>query len=70
MAKKDEGINPFAVPPYLTIEKISNGFLIVDPRGNKTVRRTMNGLVEFMEKHWTVKYITKEEPNDQVISEV
>jgi hypothetical protein len=51
-------------PTYLTIEKIVSGFLIIDPKGNKFHKQTLNGLIQFIETHWGLKYIISNEKED------
>lgn len=47
-------------PNYITIEKISSGFLLIDHKGRKSHRQTLNGLIKFLEEHWNIKYIKLE----------
>lgn len=53
--------------PFMTVEKISSGFLIIDSRGKKTHKQTLNGVVNFIENYWGLRYIIK--PEEEIIHE-
>ncbi len=47
--------------PYVTIERITNGFIVIFPfTTEKVYYTTVNGLVGLFEKIWGTKYISKE----------
>lgn len=58
MAKRKEVVGSI---PYVTIEKITNGFIVIFPfTGEKVYYSTVNGLVSLFEKMWDAKLISKE----------
>lgn len=55
--------------PWITIEKIHNGYLLIAPSENgsntkKYHRGTMNGVMQFLESIWGYKYINANEQEE------
>lgn len=54
---------------YVTVEKVSNGFLVILPSSKKTFKSTLNGVLTFLEEAFETKRINipKKELSDQKI---
>ena len=46
--------------PYLSLEKVSDGIIISIPGTKKIHRRTLNGVINYIQKYWGIKYIEVE----------
>lgn len=42
---------------YITVEKIESGFLLIDPRGKKHHKNTLNGVADYLSKFFETKII-------------
>lgn len=46
---------------FISIEKITNGFMIIEPAGNKYFKASMNGVVKYLEEAFGVSIIEKDD---------